>query len=276
MPYTVGTHPGQINASNYQQYIPPPGVTPSTDIAALRRRYPGLASLPDSQVANYAAWQDYLTQGPPEQQMNRAMSAWGSLVQQNPELLAAMPSSYAFDPQGNVIHIDPNTQTRDPQTGQVKDRNIFMRHPWLGPALLAGGGVGISALTAPAAAAPAVAAPEGGATLAANLGGAGALGAGGAAPLAAGAGGAGTAAAAAGSGGSIWRTLGRIAGIGAPIVGSLIQSNQISKAAERQQQGTDQAMALQRDLHAQASARYNPYLALGNQAVGNLSGLIGR
>ena len=39
---TAGTGSGQISASNYQWMMPPPGVTPVVNEAALRQKYPGL------------------------------------------------------------------------------------------------------------------------------------------------------------------------------------------------------------------------------------------
>lgn len=88
---------------------------------------------------------------------------------------------------------------------------------------------------------------------------------------------------------SIWSTIGGIAMIGgglvtanpglvtagAGVLGSGIASDQVSKAAKKQQQATDQGLALQQQINAQNQARLDPYIQLGNGAVGNLRGLIG-
>jgi len=137
MPYTVGTRPDQLNAANYDRLLAAPGMTPSTDIAALRARYPGLASIPDAQLANYASWQDYLGTG--GDRNTRINQAWQQILKTNPEYAGAMPSSRGYDASGNVQwggegwHHDA--------TGKLVQDPYWKRHP----------GITVGALTAGAA-----------------------------------------------------------------------------------------------------------------------------
>src|SRR5262245_40338328 len=155
MAYTVGTGQGQLNAANYNYMMAPPGMNPSTDYASLRAKYPGLRTLSDQQVANYDAWETYLNAEGPQNRDARARQAWSTINSSNNRaLMGAMPDAYGYDASGNLQWM-PEGYKRDPQTGQMVQQNIFVRKPWLGPAL----GVGAIA---------------GGTTLASALGGGGA------------------------------------------------------------------------------------------------------
>lgn len=157
---------------------------------------------------------------------------------------------------------------------------LEQKGPWwekyIGPAVVAGGGIGALALGAGGAAAAAgSAAPAastgtitgttlgtGMAATAPTLGGIGAPGA--------------IAAAAPAASQSIWGKLApSLLNIGANAVGGYFQSRAAGKAADQQAAAADKALALQRDIWNQSQANQAPYMQTGSQAITRLNGLMG-
>lgn len=69
--------------------------------------------------------------------------------------------------------------------------------------------------------------------------------------------------------------IGGLASAGAGIAGAKMQSSAAKKAAETQQRAADQAMAVQRDVYRDQMAMNQPYVQVGQQAIGTLGRLLG-
>lgn len=167
MAYTVGTAPGQLNAANYVRMLAAPGMTPSTNLAALRQRYPGLSSFNDQELANYASWEDYLGQGPDRN--DRINAAWQQILQTNPEYAGAMPGRRGYDANGNVTWGQENYH--HDASGKLVQDPWIVRHPGLAVAGLTAAAAGTGGLAtgawggaAPAATTTATTAGTSGAT----------------------------------------------------------------------------------------------------------------
>src|SRR5262245_7174944 len=120
-----------INASNAFWRLRLPGYSAPPPEQTLRARYPGLAQLSYEELGNYDNYMRLFGNS-----SNPQMNFWSAVQAQDPALAnRVMNADLAAGPNGQLQRIETDQQHRNRETGAIEDRNVFARHPWLGPAL---------------------------------------------------------------------------------------------------------------------------------------------